>query len=64
MNSRGCRFPAAAFSLKTHLAHVPLRGGSVSCHLLGGAVFFGSYGESAAGVALGVRVGSGGPRTR
>ena len=37
MNSRGWRFPAAAFSLKTHLAHVPLRGGSVSCHLLGGA---------------------------
>lgn len=32
MNSRGWRFPAAAFSLKTHLAHVPLRGGSVSCH--------------------------------
>lgn len=64
MNSRGWKFPAAAFSLKTHLAHVPLRGGSVPCHLLGGAVFFDLYGESAAGVALSVRVGSGGPRTR
>jgi hypothetical protein len=30
MNSRGWKFPAAAFSLKTHLAHAPLRGGSVS----------------------------------
>lgn len=52
------------FLFETHLAHVPLCGGSVPCHLLGGAVFFGPYGESAAGVALGVRVGSGGPRTR
>ena len=29
MNSRGWRFLAAAFFLKTHLVHVPLRGGSV-----------------------------------
>lgn len=40
-----------AFFFEPHLAHVPLRGSSVPCHPSGGAVFFGSYGYSFAGVA-------------
>lgn len=51
MNSRGRVSPAAAFFFEPHLAHVPLRGSSVPCHPSGGAVFFGSYGYSFAGVA-------------
>ena len=39
------------FLFETHLAHVPLRGGSVPCHPSSGAIFFGSYDEPAAGAA-------------
>ena len=59
MNSPWLEISSRGFFFETHLVHVPLCGGSVPCHLLGGAVFFDLYGESAAGVALGVRVGSG-----